>query len=57
MAYSGRGDSILSMVFPATMLALVRAAPLKPSVRRLLEIQKNAFGKRQNHIDCLATPL
>ena len=35
MACSGRGDSILFMVFPATWLAWIRAAPLKPSVRRL----------------------
>jgi hypothetical protein len=34
MACSGRGDSILFIVFPATKLAWVRAAPLKPSVRR-----------------------
>jgi len=33
MACSGRGDSIPFMVFPATLLAWIRAAPLKPSVR------------------------
>ena len=36
MACSGRGESILFMVFPATGLAGVRAAPLKPSVGSLL---------------------
>jgi len=36
MACSGRGDSILCMGFPATWLAWARAAPLKPSVLRLI---------------------
>ena len=36
MACSGCGDSILCMGFPATWLAWARAAPLKPSVLRLI---------------------
>ena len=38
MACSGRGDSILFMILPATWLAWFRAAPLKPSVGRLIDL-------------------
>ena len=47
MACSGRGDSILSMVFPATYLAWFRAAPLKPSVMFFLlaKLMKNRASR------------
>ena len=57
MACSGRGDSIPFMVFPATLLAWVRAAPLKPSVSLLFPlVMRTRMSERSNKVTLVLEP-